>query len=107
MICIFTDRVAIGIVDEGDKLPEQALPAHTRLLAQVLRGQVVVLGKGIDLQGTFPVPFKEMAKTNSPSLVCFGISDRTFSMEFNFNHGVFSIVMVLVMLLFYFPQRRM
>ena len=48
LICVLIDGITIGIIDEGHELPEQTLPAHTQLLAQALRRQVVVLGVGID-----------------------------------------------------------
>ena len=49
LICILIDGVSVSIIDKGHELPEQTLPAHTQLLAEALRRQVVVLGVGIDL----------------------------------------------------------
>ena len=45
---VFIPGRAVWIVHEGDKFQEHALPAHAQFLAQVLTGEVVVLGVGVD-----------------------------------------------------------
>ena len=48
LICILIDGVSVSIIDKGHELAEQTLPAHTQLLAEALRRQVVVLCVSID-----------------------------------------------------------
>ena len=45
---ILVDRVSIFVIHEGHKFPKQALLPHSQLPAQLLAGEIIVLGVGID-----------------------------------------------------------
>ena len=49
--CIFVLWCTIRIFYEGDEFKEQALPAHPKLFAQMLAGEVIILRIGIDAPG--------------------------------------------------------
>ena len=72
LVCVLIEGITIGIIDKGHELPEEALPAHTQFLAEVLRRQVVVLGVGIDPPGTLLI--EEIVEEGPRRFICVALS---------------------------------